>query len=103
MEIKATPEDVAEAIARVQHPEIARSLEQLGMIRDLHLDPQERHVTLTLVLPMLQIPISVREYMINSLRNVLDPLDLTLDVQLNAMDDAQRATFFEQSSTHWKA
>ncbi len=104
MDIKATLQDVEEAFARVEHPEISRTLVELGMLRDVSLDADARQVSLTLVLPMLQIPEAVRDYMINSLQQALVPLDLTLhQVELDAMDDAQRASFFEQSQANWKA
>jgi len=59
-------EDVRQAIGQVMHPEISRSLVELGMVKEIALQGDE--VSLTLVLPLLGIPASIKDYLVNSLR-----------------------------------
>jgi len=62
-------EDVHQAIGQVMHPEINRTLVELGMVKDIVLKDGE--VTLTLALPFLGIPVSVKDYLTNSLRQAV--------------------------------
>lgn len=60
-------EAILAAINRVEHPEIAKSLLDLGMVRDIEYNPEDNSVVLTLVVPFFGIPRAVRDYMVNSL------------------------------------
>jgi metal-sulfur cluster biosynthetic enzyme len=60
--------DIHQAVGQVMHPEINRTLVELGMVQDIALKDDE--ITLTLVLPFLGIPFSVEDYLVNSLRAV---------------------------------
>ena len=59
-------EDAYHTIKQVMHPEISRTLVELGMVRDIALKDAE--VTLTLALPFLGIPASIKDYLVKSLR-----------------------------------
>ena len=99
----ATPEQVLEAIHKVEHPEIAMTLVDLGMVRDIQIEEQEQKVTLTLVLPFLGIPEAVRNYMINSLYQAIKEQGYELaKVYIAQMTEEERQAFFEKEHKHWR-
>ncbi len=65
----ASEQEIRHALAEVRHPEIARTLVDLGMLKDITV--KSNKVALTLALPLMGIPTQVRDYLINSLRQVL--------------------------------
>jgi hypothetical protein len=96
-------QEILNAITAVEHPEIAASLMDLGMLRDIQLIEAETAVGLTLVLPTLGIPEQVRAYLLNSLYHAIQPFGLKLKVMLDEMDDAGKQHFFAQAQAAWKA
>lgn len=90
------------AISTVEHPEIAATLMDLGMIRQIEYHADEHAVSLVLLLPALGIPEQVRNYLVNSLYQVIQPFGLQFKVMLGAMDDEARAHFFAISKAAWK-
>ena len=69
-------QDVKEAIEKVTHPAISRTLVDLGMVKDVRLHGKEAR--LTLLLPVLNIPAPVKDYLINSLRGAVAALSVQL-------------------------
>ena len=97
----ATPQEVMEAINKVEHPEIAMTLVDLGMVRDINIEGQK--VTLTLVLPFLGIPEAVRNYMINSLYKAVQEQGYELvKVYIAQMTEEERQAFFQKERAHWR-
>ena len=93
-------EDVHQAIGQVMHPEINRTLVELGMVRDIVLKDDE--VTLTLMLPFLGIPISVKEYLTNSLRQVVMKLGAKVQIRVAEMNQEERLAFLAMEQESWK-
>jgi metal-sulfur cluster biosynthetic enzyme len=93
-------QDVQEAIGKVTHPAISRTLVDLGMIRDVGLHDSEAR--LTLVLPILGIPVPVSEYLVNSLREAVAKLGVQLEVELAQMNDEERQAFLAMEQESWK-
>lgn len=91
---------IIQALSQVEHPEIRSSLVDLGMVKDIQVEGNQ--VSLTLVLPMLGIPLAVREYMINSLRQAVSDQDVELDVTLAEMTPQERQRFFMMEQQNWK-
>lgn len=91
------------AISGVEHPEIAATLMDLGMLRQIEYHADEHAVSLVLLLPTLGIPEQVRNYLLNSLYAVIQPFGLKFKVMLGEMDDETRAHFFAQAQAGWKA
>lgn len=99
---KSAPEqEIREALAEVRHPEIARTLVDLGMLKDIMVEGKK--VTLTLALPLIGIPTQVRDYLINSVRQALANLDASLEVDVNLaeMDPEERTKFFAIAQEGW--
>jgi metal-sulfur cluster biosynthetic enzyme len=94
---------IIESINMVEHPEIAMSLVDLGMVRDIEYDTQDDGVTLTLVLPFLGIPQAVRDYMINSLaQSIKDAGGELKNVNLTQMTDEERQSFLQKENEKWR-
>jgi len=94
---------ILECINKVEHPEIAMSLLDLGIVRDIEFDPQDEGVTLTLVLPFFGIPQAVRDYMVNSLaQSIRDAGGELKNVNLAQMTDEERQSFFQKENAKWR-
>ena len=91
------------AIQQVEHPAIASSLVDLGMIRDVIYTSEDNTVSLTLVQPVLNIPQNVRDYMVNSLHQALKSVDVELKgVNLVQMTEEERQIFLELEQQNWR-
>jgi metal-sulfur cluster biosynthetic enzyme len=94
---------ILESIHNVEHPEIAMSLMDLGMVRDIEYDPQDDGVTLTLVLPFFGIPQAIRDYMVNSLSQSIKEVGGELkNVNLAQMTNEERQAFFQKENAKWR-
>ena len=92
--------DVQQEVGQVMHPAISRSLVELGMVKDVAL--KRDVVTLTLVLPALNIPASVKDYLVNSLRTAVAKLDAEVEVEITEMDEEERHAFLAMEQEGWK-
>ena len=100
---KVTENSINEAIQQVEHPAIASSLVDLGMIRDVVYNSEDKTVSLTLVLPVLNIPQNVRDYMVNSLYQALKSVDAELTgVNLLQMTEEERQVFLALEQQNWR-
>jgi ATP-binding protein involved in chromosome partitioning len=93
-------EDVHQAVGQVMHPAISRSLVELGMVKDIALEHDK--VTLTLALPILGIPVFVKDHLVNSLRNAVAGLGVELEVKIAEMNDDERQAFLAMEQESWK-
>jgi len=84
-------EDVHQVIKQVMHPEIDRTLVELGMVKDITLKDNE--VTLTLMLPLLSIPASIKDYLTNSLRQAVMELGAEVEVRVAEMNHEEQLAF----------
>ncbi len=97
-----TKEQIVEAINKVEHPEIAMSLVNLGMVRNVSVENED--VSFTLIVPMLGIPEAVRDFMIGSLTEAVEKAGGKVKkVEVEAMNDEERQAFFSKEQSHWKA
>ena len=93
-------QDVQEAIGRVIHPAISRTLVDLGMVKDVRLHGKEAR--LTLFLPVLSIPAPVKDYLVNSLREAVAALSVQLEVEIAEMSEEERQAFLAKEQESWK-
>ena len=93
-------EDIHQAIGQVMHPEISRTLVDLGMVKDIALKDDE--VTLTLVLPFLGIPASIKDYLVNSLHQAVMKLGAKVEVRIAEMNQEERLAFLAMEQEGWK-
>jgi metal-sulfur cluster biosynthetic enzyme len=92
--------DVRRAVGQVMHPEINHSLVEPGMVKDVALKNDE--VTLTLVLPFLGIPIPVKDYLGNSLRQAVTELGAKVEIRIAEMNQTERLAFLAMEQESWK-
>ena len=93
-------EDVHKAIGHVVHPEINRTLVELGMVKDMTM--KDNKVTLALVLPILGIPISVKDYLVNSLRQAVMKLGAKVEIRIAERNQEERLAFLAMEQESWK-
>ena len=93
-------EDVHQAIGQVMHPEISRSLVELRMVKDIALKDDE--VSLTLVLPFLGIPASIKDYLVSSLHQAIMKLGAKVEIRIAEMNQEERLAFFVMEQEGWK-
>ena len=82
------------------HPEINRTLVELGMVKDITLEGNE--VTLALVLPFLGIPVSIKDYLMNSLRQAVMKLGARVEIRVAEMNQEERLAFLAMEQESWK-
>lgn len=95
-----TREEVYQAIEKVEHPEIAATLVELGMILDVSVQGQTAAVAMAL--PTLGIPEMVRVALTESLRQPIEQLGLTMEVEFFEMTDQAKNNFFQLAQARWK-
>ena len=93
-------EDVRQAIGQVMHPEISRTLVELGMVKDIAVKDDE--VSLTLVLPLLGIPASIKDYLVNSLRQAVMKLGAKAEIKIAEMNQEERLAFLAMEQEGWR-
>ena len=93
-------EDVHRAIGQVMHPAISRSLVDLGIAKELTLDHGK--VTLTLALPFFSIPVSIKNYFVNSLRKAVTDLGAEIEIKITEMSQEERQAFLAMEKESWK-
>ena len=93
-------EDIHQAIGQVMHPEISRTLVDLGMVKDIALKDDE--VTLTLVLPFPGIPTSIKDYLVNSLHQAVTRLGAKVEVGIAEMNQQELLAFLAMEQEGWK-
>ena len=92
--------DVQQEVEQVMHPAVSRTLAELGMVKDVAL--KHDVVTLTLVLPALNIPVSVKDYLVDSLRTAVARLGAEVEVEITEMDEEERHAFLAMEQENWK-
>ncbi len=99
-----TQNELVETIHNIEHPEIANTLKELGMIGDINLNHEDNSISVTLVLPMMSIPISIRDMLINSIAEGIKQKakGFKLKISLAQMEDERRTNFFTLSKQNWK-
>ena len=93
-------EDVRQAVGEVMHPAISRTLVELGMVKDITLEHGK--VTLSLALPILGIPASIKDYLVNCLRQAVVDLGLEAEVRVTEMNQEERQAFLAMEQESWK-
>ena len=94
--------NIIEVLEKVEHPAIAITLLDLGMLRDHEVDTDGK-VSLTLVLPFPSVPSNIRDYLINSLALTTESAGGELTkVDLALMDEDELQTFLAKEQQYWR-
>ncbi|MCD6117565.1 DUF59 domain-containing protein [bacterium] len=95
-----TRDDVINAIENVEHPEIAVTLMNLGMIKDVTV--KDGTASVTFAIPMLGIPDAVKIALAQSIQQPVESLGVELSVDFTEMTPEIRDKFLKLSSENWK-
>jgi ATP-binding protein involved in chromosome partitioning len=90
-------EEIHQAVAKVRHPEIDRTLVELGMIKNITLEDDK--VMLSMALPFLGVPI--KDYLVWSVEEVVTKLGLEIEVELTEMNQEERDAFMTMAREGW--
>ncbi len=97
-------QELINTIYNIEHPEIASTLKELGMIRNIEFNDNENSISVVLNLPMMTIPLQIRDMLINSIVESLKQKipGTKLKISLTQMTDLERRNFFTLSKQNWK-
>lgn len=91
------------ALTTVEHPEIAATLPELGMIGDVTVNRKVQSMSFTLRLPMLGIPEEVQNYLLQSVAAAVQPLGIQgIEYRVQEMNEETRQAFFARAQANWK-
>ncbi len=100
MSVRTTKEDVYKRIERIEHPEISKTFKELGMIGEVKIENNK--ATINIILPMLSVPIILKNILVSFIKESLKDFNLELQVEFSEMDIEGRTKFFEMSKANWK-
>ncbi len=101
MTTNASESEILQVLAQVRHPEIDNTLVNLGMLKDIAVSSNK--VSLTLALPLMGIPIQIKDYLVRSIHDAISNLDASLQIELRLaeMSQDERAKFLKMSQEGW--
>ncbi|MCD6221324.1 DUF59 domain-containing protein [bacterium] len=93
-------EKIEKIIKEIEHPEINRTLFQLGMIGDIKVENKD--VFIELKLPFLGVPI--KNYLIGSIEMAVKKefQETNVKVEVVEMTPEERMKFMEMAQIYWK-
>ena len=100
MEKTISNNDLMDAIKNIEHPEISKTLMELGMILDVAV--REENANVAMALPMLAIPEAVRDMLVESIRQPIENLGLQLNVDFFEMTQEVKDNFLVTARANWK-
>jgi metal-sulfur cluster biosynthetic enzyme len=100
MDNQVTREKILERLKTVEHPEIAVSLVDLGMIIDVAV--KDNIASVAIALPMLNIPQAVANAILQSIAPVIKEFGLTFRAAFFEMTPDVRDNFFTAARANWK-
>ena len=91
---------VIQSLENIQHPAIATSLINLGILQDIDFDEENKKVTAIFVWPFANIPI--RDKIIDSVRAPLKQMGLDLEFKERVMNEEEKEKFLELEKRYWR-
>jgi len=82
------------------HPAISRTLIELGMVK--HITLENDKVIITLALPILDIPASIKDQLVSSLYKAVASLGAEAEVRIMEMNQEERQAFLAMEQESWK-
>ncbi len=93
-----TRQDIINAISKVQHPAIAYSLLDLGIVKDVEFNNNK--AIITFAFPFPNIPIAER--LVNSIYNPINLLGVDFGYVIVVMNEEEKAKFMQMEVDGWK-
>ena len=100
MEKLITNDDIMNALNNIEHPEISKTLVELGMILDIAV--RDNTANVAMALPMLVIPEAVKNMLVESIRNPIENLGLQMNVEFFEMTQDVKDKFIVTAKANWK-
>ncbi len=100
MEKQITREEILDQLKSVEHPEIAASLVDLGMILDVVV--KQNTAKIAIALPMINIPQTVTNAILHSINGSIQKLGLEIKPEFFEMTPDVRDNFFTTARANWK-
>lgn len=93
---------ITNALHAVEHPSIAATLLDLGMVRGIEIN-DEGKVDLTLVIPFPAIPEQIRNHTINGLAQAAKAVGGEIvSVKVEVMNDEEKQNFMVKEQANWR-
>jgi metal-sulfur cluster biosynthetic enzyme len=73
-------------------------LVELGIVKEVSL--KDNKVTIVIAFPALNIPIG--DYLVNSIKEPIEKIDLTIEVKITAMNQNELNKFLDLEQKNWK-
>ncbi len=93
-----TKQDILNAISDIQHPAIAYSLVDLGIVKDI--DLKDNKAKVTFAFPFPNIPIA--EQLVNSIYGPIFLLGVDFEYSIVEMNEEEKAKFMQMETAGWK-
>jgi len=90
--------DIRDAIAEIKHPMINHTLVDLGIIKSVNIESGK--VMIILAFPFLNIPI--KDYLINSVREPVEKLDVEVEINTTVMNQEELKRFLAMEQNAWR-
>ncbi len=100
MDDSTTRESVLSILEQVEHPEIALSLTELGMIIDAAVN--DKIVRVAIALPKMDIPAAVYKAITDRVVTALQKPGITIQPEYFEMTVENRERFFALAKANWK-
>ncbi len=99
---KLSEKYIERVLSKLMHPEISYSLIDLGMIKNIAVNSSNNSISVSLLLPFLEIPI--KEDLIHSLKEAITTLnnEVKVKVEIEEMNSQEKAKFTEMARDGWK-
>ena len=79
-------------IGNVMHPTINCSLVELGIVKNIQIKPGR--VIITMALPFTDVPDSIKDYLVESLRESIEEVEAVVEIITVAMTKEELKRFF---------
>jgi metal-sulfur cluster biosynthetic enzyme len=87
-------------IGNVMHPTINCSLVELGIVKNIEIKPGK--VIIMMALPFADVPASIKDYLVDSLRESIEEVDVAVEIQTDVMNKEELRKFLALEKKHWK-
>jgi metal-sulfur cluster biosynthetic enzyme len=87
-------------IGNVMHPTINCSLVELGIVKNIEIKTGK--VIITLALPFAGVPDSIKDYLVDSLRESIEEVEAVVMIKTVAMTKEELKRFLALEKKNWK-
>ncbi|UCE08500.1 MAG: DUF59 domain-containing protein [bacterium] len=78
-------------VANVMHPTINCSLIDLGVVKNIQIKPGR--VIITMAFPFADVPVSIKDYLVDSLRESIEEVDAVVEIETVEMTKEELKKF----------